>query len=85
MSKVREFIDYWIKNSVHAAEQYGTPGASQRASELAERCVEMAASQGLSRADLESEVGNLEDYIGAELERANQDEKARADGNRRDY
>ena len=42
MSKVREFIDYWIENSVHAAEQYRTIGASQDITELTRRCVEAA-------------------------------------------
>ena len=27
--KAREYVDYSIENSVHAAEQFGTPGASQ--------------------------------------------------------
>jgi hypothetical protein len=28
VSKVREYIDFWVENSVHAAEQYSTPGAT---------------------------------------------------------
>ena len=28
MSKVREYIDFWVENSFHAAEQYSTPGAT---------------------------------------------------------
>ena len=27
--KAREFIDFWIQNSVHAAEQYGAAGGSK--------------------------------------------------------
>jgi hypothetical protein len=82
MSKAREFLDFWMQNSVHAAEEYGTPGASQLTTDLVERCVEMAASQGVSRADLEAEVGDLSDYIKAALESANAKEVARIDRRR---
>jgi hypothetical protein len=29
VSKTREFIDFWIENSVHAMEQYRSVGASE--------------------------------------------------------
>ncbi len=29
LTKTREYIAFWIEKSVHAAEQYGAPGASQ--------------------------------------------------------
>jgi hypothetical protein len=82
MDKAREFIDFWMQNSVHSAEQYGTPGGSQRTSDLMHRCVEMAAAQGLSRADLEAEVGNLSEYIRTGLDKANATESGRADRHR---
>jgi len=47
----REFIDFWVENSIHAAEQYGTPGASQDVAELTQRLVEAAKGQGISEAD----------------------------------
>ena len=62
MSKAREFL---MQNSVHAAEQRGVAGASQRPEELKARCIEMAGSQGLSLADLEAEVGDLYKHIEA--------------------
>ena len=34
MSKAREFVDFWIENSVHAKEQFKMLGASQDVSEL---------------------------------------------------
>jgi hypothetical protein len=77
MSKAREFIDFWTENSVHSAEQYGSPGGSQRTSDLVKRCVEMAETQGLSQADLEAEVGNLSEYVRTALDEANEAEKAR--------
>lgn len=83
MSTAREFIDFWMQNSIHAAEQYGAPGASQRAGELAARCIEMAAAQGISEADLEAEVGDLTAYVRSGLEGANLKEDARKDKHRK--
>jgi len=71
MSKAREFLEFWMQNSVHAAEQRGVAGASQHPEELKARCVEMAGSQGLSQADLEAEVGDLYQHIEAALAAAN--------------
>ena len=31
------YIDFWIENSIHAAEQLGNPGGSQNVSELVRR------------------------------------------------
>jgi hypothetical protein len=75
----REFIDFWVENSVHAAEQYGAPGGEQGATALAHRCIEMAVSQGLSKADLEKEVGDLAAYIREKLALANKRETDRRD------
>ena len=77
MSRAREFLDFWIENSVHASEEFRSPGASQRVDELLGRCVRAAEGQGISKADLEAEVGNLADYIGDKLEAANKTESDR--------
>jgi hypothetical protein len=76
-ANAREFIDFWILNSVHAAE---LQGAAQDVTELARRCVDMAQDQGLSKEDLESEVGDLAVYIRAKLRTANQAERDRPRG-----
>jgi hypothetical protein len=71
MSKAREFLEFWIQNSVHPAEQRGVSGASQSPEELKARCIEIAGSQGLSPADLEAEVGDLHQHIEAASATAN--------------
>ncbi|WP_249144871.1 hypothetical protein [Bradyrhizobium lablabi] len=53
-SKAREFIDFWIENSVHAVEQYRNVGASQDVTELTGRLIEAAKGQGISEFDLEA-------------------------------
>jgi hypothetical protein len=71
MSKAREFIDFWVENSVHAAEQFHTPGASQDVAELTARCIEAAKGQGLSEADLQTEIGDVTAFIRDKLKSAN--------------
>src|SRR5450432_66172 len=60
---VREFIDFWIENSIHAAEHGGDAGATQNVDELVRRCVDMAADQGFTEAELRAEVGDIDAYI----------------------
>ncbi|HXI08986.1 MAG: hypothetical protein ACRC1G_19300 [Bradyrhizobium sp.] len=73
----REFIDFWIENSVHAQESHGAGGAEQDVHALARRCLEMASSVGLSKAALDAEVGDLSIYIDAKLIAANKLERER--------
>jgi hypothetical protein len=73
----REFIEFWIRNSIHAAEQYGTSGASQDVAELTRRCVEMAKSEGITEKAIRDEVGNLPEYIRGRLKAANKSESDR--------
>lgn len=72
----REFIDYWIENSVHASESAGV-GAEQDVAVLTGRCIEMASTLGLSRAILDQEVGDISTYISTRLASANRLERGR--------
>jgi hypothetical protein len=74
---VREFIDFWIENSIHAAEHGGDAGATQNVDELVRRCVDMAADQGFTEAELRAEVGDIEAYIRTHLQAANKTEHDR--------
>lgn len=77
MSKVREFIDFWTENSIHAVEQYRTAGASQDVADLSRRLVEAANGQGISEADLHAEIGEISGYVGERLRAANRAESER--------
>lgn len=74
MTAAREYIDFWIENSVHAIEQLGTPGASQDVAELVRRLVEGAQGQGITEQNMQAEVGDLNDYIRTKLKLANKTE-----------
>jgi hypothetical protein len=76
-TKAREYIDFWIENSVHAAEQYGTPGASQDVNELVGSLIEGAKGQGISEEAMMREVGDLAEYVRDKLAAANQAERDR--------
>jgi hypothetical protein len=73
----REYIDFWIENSVHAVEQFGMLGASQDVAELVRRLIEGAKGQGFSEAVMRQEVGDLTEYLRSKLATANQIEKDR--------
>ncbi|WP_407150524.1 hypothetical protein [Bradyrhizobium sp. ORS 86] len=77
MSKAREFIEFWIENSIHPVEQYRTVGASQDVAELTRRLVVAAKEQGFSEADLQTEIGDISDYVGDRLKAANKAESER--------
>jgi hypothetical protein len=81
MSKAREYIDFWIENSVHAAERYTVAGASQDVPLLVERLVEGAKEQGVTADAMQEEVGDLAEYIRGKLETANQIERDRKANN----
>jgi hypothetical protein len=76
-ANAREFIDFWIQNSVHAAEQSGAPGASQDVAELTRRCIEMAKSEGITENAMRDEVGDVAEYIRGQLKAANKAESDR--------
>ncbi|UFX42129.1 hypothetical protein HAP47_0022990 [Bradyrhizobium sp. 41S5] len=77
MSKAREFVDFWIENSVHAIEQYRTVGASQDVTELTRRLIDAAKEQGIPEADLQAEIGDISHYIAGQLKAANRAESER--------
>jgi hypothetical protein len=76
-TKAREYLDFWIENSVHAREQHGSPGAEQGVAELVRRLVSAAKGQGISEKAMVAEVGDLTAYVCDKLGDANQAEKNR--------
>ncbi|WGD55119.1 hypothetical protein QA641_15200 [Bradyrhizobium sp. CB1650] len=77
MPTAREYVDFWVENSIHAAEQFGTPGASQNVDELVGRLIEGAKGQGISQEAMEAEVDDLRGFIRSKLAAANRVEHDR--------
>jgi hypothetical protein len=78
-ASAREFVDFWIENSVHAAEQYRAQGASQDVAELTRRCIDMAKGQGITEQAIHDEVGDVGQYIRDRLNAANKAESGRSE------
>jgi hypothetical protein len=75
----REYLDFWIETSVHAAEPYRASGASQDVDVLVARLIEGAKDQGITEDAMRAEVGDLADYIRGRLRAANDAEGQRTD------
>ena len=73
MSKAREFIDFWIENSVHAAEPFRTIGASGRCRTY-QTLYPGCKGSGPLKNDLQIETGDLRAYIENTLKDANKAE-----------
>jgi hypothetical protein len=82
-AKAREYLDFWIENSVHAAEQFRAAGASQDVTELVRRLIDGAKDQGISEKDMQDEVGDLTEYVRGKLKAANKAEDDRMDNRRK--
>ncbi len=77
MMGIREFVDFWVENCVHADEEYEAPGGLDAARMLTNRMILAARQQGFKLKQLMDEVGDPLTYIRAELDKKNADEKAR--------
>jgi hypothetical protein len=71
-AEAQEYIDFWIENSVHAADQTGSLAASQDVAVLVRRLIDGAAGQGISEHAMQAVVGDLTEYVSAKLNAANE-------------
>ena len=76
-TNAREYVDFWIENSVHAAEQQRAAGASQDVPTLVRMLIEGAEGQGITEQALRDEVGDLGVFVRGKLANANQAERDR--------
>jgi CheY-like chemotaxis protein len=77
--QVREYIDFWIENSVHASEQDGARGSSQDVAALVARLIEGASEEGISEQAMRDQVGDLTEFVASKLAAANQAEDGHSD------
>ncbi len=74
---VREFVEFWLENSVHADEQFGPRRRRADIQELADRLIRFGAGQGYTKQQIEAEIGDVYEYIRASIDRQNTDEAVR--------
>ena len=77
MATVREFVEFWLENSVHADEEFGPRRGREAIRQLVDNLISAAQAQGFSRADIEAELGDPYDFIRAEINQKNADEETR--------
>jgi hypothetical protein len=77
MSAAREFVEFWLTNSVHADEQMVSRRGREDILKLADRLVVAASYQGFSQQQVEAEIGDIYAYIRARIDRQNVSETTR--------
>lgn len=78
-SDAKQFIDFWVENSVHAKSELGMAGSSQDARILAERLKQAAEAQGISASEIVRKIGDVEEYLKQILADANAVQTSRKD------
>jgi hypothetical protein len=77
MPAVREFVDFWLTNSVHADEQMVGRRGREDILKLADRFAVAANCQGFTKQQIEAEIGDIYAYIRARIDSENVHETAR--------
>lgn len=64
VATAREFLDFWVENSVHADEAFSPRRSDGDFAELARRLIVAARAEGFSSAEIEAETGrDIRSYI----------------------
>ena len=78
MATAKEFVEFWLENSVHADEQFGAKRGRMEVERLVESLVRRAEAQGFTRKQVEDELGgDIHAFIRASIDRQNEAEEAR--------
>jgi len=71
-----DFLEAWVSENINP-EGYAPEGDDSRAKELAEQCLFAAKAQGITKDELEEDVGDIVDYMADAAEDATDAEVAR--------
>jgi hypothetical protein len=78
VATAKEFLDFWLENSVHADEQYEAGRGQADVQRLADHLVRAAEEQGFSKQQIEAELGgDIYAIIRSSIDRQNQSEEER--------
>jgi hypothetical protein len=77
MTEAWAFVEFWLRNSVHADEQMTSRRRREAVQALTDQLICAAEDQGADRAEIEAEIGNIYDYIRASIDSQNISETAR--------
>jgi hypothetical protein len=83
VATAKDFVDFWLENSVHADEQFQVKRGRAEVDRLVENLVRAAEAQGFTRKQIEDELGgDIRAFIRASIDRQNSSEEARRRGER---
>lgn len=78
MATAKEFVEFWLQNSVHPDEQFGLKQGRADVRHLADNLVRAAEGQGFSKEQMEAELGgDIDAYIRASIDTQNAAENDR--------
>ena len=78
VATAKEFVEFWLENSVHADEPLGTRRGRPEIQRLVENLVRAAEAQGFAKQQIETELGgDIYDFIRASIDRQNEAEGSR--------
>jgi hypothetical protein len=78
MATVKDFVEFWLENSVHADERFGARRGQAEVQQLAEKLVRAAEVQGFTKQQVEAELGgDIYGFILASIDRQNEAEDRR--------
>lgn len=77
MATAKEFIAFWMENSVHPDESHRARRGRDAVQQLADNLIRAAASEGFTEKQVDAEIGNPYDYIRADIDRQNDVEHQR--------
>ena len=78
MATAKEFVEFWIENSVHPDERYGVRRGQEAVQRLADALIQAAEAEGFTRGQIEAEIGgDIAGYIRASIDAQNRAEAAR--------
>jgi hypothetical protein len=78
MVSAKEFVEFWLQNSVHADEPFATRRGKAGVAHLVQNLLAAAKAQGFTKEQMEAELGgDLDAYIRASIDRQNRGETAR--------
>lgn len=78
MATAKEFVEFWLENSVHPDEQFAVRRGQPEVEELVRRLLVAAESQGFTRQQIEVELGgDISAHIRESIESQNTAEDAR--------
>ncbi len=70
MNKARDFVKAWFLENYDSEGYPEQPGEEHyKAKTIAAQCVKAAEALGISECDLKAELGDIEAYMRAEIER----------------